>query len=62
MALRGPAKPGMMDIKAKYKWDAWNELKGLSKEKAMEKYLAELDAITGAAASNWAPFGLRRSC
>ena len=22
------AKPGMLDIKAKYKWEAWNQLKG----------------------------------
>lgn len=62
MALYWLAKPGMMDIKAKYKWDAWNELKGLSKGKAMEKYLAELDGITGASIINWVPFGLRHSC
>uniref|UniRef100_A0A670IGY6 Acyl-CoA-binding protein n=1 Tax=Podarcis muralis TaxID=64176 RepID=A0A670IGY6_PODMU len=30
---------GMLDFKGKVKWDAWNSLKGMSKEDAMkEKY------------------------
>ena len=71
------AKPGMFDVKAKYKWEAWTQLagtcsracstpgppplphshvralvhtallSGTSKDKAMELYIKELDAITG---------------
>ncbi|XP_058520182.1 acyl-CoA-binding protein-like [Ochotona princeps] len=29
-------RPGMLDLKSKAKWDAWNELKGTSKESAMK--------------------------
>ncbi|CCI47113.1 unnamed protein product [Albugo candida] len=34
-------RPGMMsfDATAKYKWDAWNQNKGMSQEEAMEKYI-----------------------
>lgn len=27
------------DATAKYKWDAWNQNKGMSQEEAMEKYI-----------------------
>jgi acyl-CoA-binding protein len=30
----------MFDLKGKAKYEAWNQNKGLSKEKAMEKYIA----------------------
>ena len=34
-------RPGMFDIKGKYKWDAWNSLKGtITKEDAEKKYIA----------------------
>jgi 2,4-dienoyl-CoA reductase len=36
------SKPGMFDVKGKYKWDAWNELKGMSKEAAMKAYIDKL--------------------
>lgn len=32
-------RPGMFDLKGKYKWDAWNSLKGQSKEEAEKKYV-----------------------
>ena len=31
--------PGMFDFKGKYKWQAWNGKKGMSKEEAEEKYI-----------------------
>ena len=34
------SKPGMFDLKGKAKYEAWSQQKGLSKEKAMEKYVA----------------------
>ena len=33
------ARPGMFDLKGKYKWDKWNELQGTSKENAEKKYI-----------------------
>jgi acyl-CoA-binding protein len=32
-------KPGMLDFKGKAKWEAWNKLKGKSKEKAQTEYI-----------------------
>ncbi|XP_042372321.1 acyl-CoA-binding domain-containing protein 7, partial [Plectropomus leopardus] len=32
-------RPGMMDVKGKAKWDAWNSRKGMSKEDAMSAYV-----------------------
>ncbi|ODN05914.1 Acyl-CoA-binding protein [Orchesella cincta] len=34
------ARPGMLDLKGKAKWDAWNNLKGTSQEDAKTKYIA----------------------
>jgi diazepam-binding inhibitor (GABA receptor modulating acyl-CoA-binding protein) len=34
------SKPGMFDLKGKAKYEAWSQNKGLSKDKAMEKYIA----------------------
>jgi diazepam-binding inhibitor (GABA receptor modulating acyl-CoA-binding protein) len=37
------ARPGgFLNFEANAKWDAWNLLKGLSQEEAMEKYAAEI--------------------
>ena len=36
-------KPGMLDIKEKYKWEAWNDVKGMDKQTARHKF-AELAA------------------
>ena len=33
-------KPGFGDIVARAKWDAWNNLKGVSQEAAMQQYIA----------------------
>lgn len=33
------SRPGMFDMKGKYKWDAWNELKGTDKGEAETKYI-----------------------
>lgn len=32
-------KPFIFNIKENAKWDAWNSVKGLTKEKAMEEYI-----------------------
>ncbi|XP_030640255.1 acyl-CoA-binding domain-containing protein 7 [Chanos chanos] len=33
-------KPGMMDVKGKAKWEAWDSRKGMSKDDAMTAYIA----------------------
>jgi len=33
------ARPGLLDLKGKKKWDAWAEKKGLSKEEAKDAYV-----------------------
>lgn len=35
----GTSKPGMFDIKGKFKWEAWKSKEGLSKEAAKQKYV-----------------------
>lgn len=30
------SKPGILDQKGRYKWDAWNNKKGMPKEEAMQ--------------------------
>ncbi|KAH9957439.1 acyl-CoA-binding protein [Russula dissimulans] len=35
-------RPGFLDFTGKAKWDAWNELKGVSKEEAWSKYVEKL--------------------
>mmetsp|Transcript_13176 Transcript_13176/g.30617 ORF Transcript_13176/g.30617 Transcript_13176/m.30617 type:complete len:87 (-) Transcript_13176:280-540(-) len=37
------SKPGMLDFTGKAKWDAWDSLKGMSKEDAMAKYVAAVE-------------------
>lgn len=32
-------KPGFGDMVARAKWDAWNSLKGISQEDAMQQYI-----------------------
>jgi len=41
-------KPGMFDIKEQFKWNTWNDLKGISKEAAMQKYLDLVNKLLGA--------------
>lgn len=33
-------KPGMFDLKGKYKWQAWKDLEGTSQEDAEQQYIA----------------------
>ncbi|CAN0152875.1 unnamed protein product [Bubo scandiacus] len=40
-------RPGMLDFKGKAKWDAWNALKGMSKEDAMKAYVAKVEELKG---------------
>lgn len=35
-------KPGAFDLIGKAKWNAWEDLKGMSPEEAMEKYVAKV--------------------
>ena len=41
------ARPGMLDIKGRAKYDAWAGKKGTSKDQAMEAYVALVDRLTG---------------
>ncbi|EPY52521.1 acyl-coenzyme A binding protein [Schizosaccharomyces cryophilus OY26] len=40
-------KPGLLDLKGKYKWNAWEELKGKSKEDATNDYIAYVEELKG---------------
>ncbi|XP_078260552.1 acyl-CoA-binding protein isoform X3 [Rhinoraja longicauda] len=41
------ARPGILDLKGKAKWDAWNGQKGTSKEEAMKKYIEKVQELKG---------------
>lgn len=41
------AKPGMTDIVARAKWDAWKKLEGTSHDEAMQQYVALIDGLKG---------------
>jgi acyl-CoA-binding protein len=38
-------KPGMFDIKEQFKWTAWNDVKGTSKEAAQQKYIDLVESL-----------------
>eukprot|EP00897_Mesotaenium_endlicherianum_P001352 jgi/Mesen1/1244/ME000129S00341 len=38
------SQPNFLQFEARAKWDAWNSVKGLSKEEAMQKYIDLLAA------------------
>ena len=38
------SQPWAVQLEARAKWDAWNALKGKSKEDAMAEYVAEVEA------------------
>ncbi|KAJ3642086.1 hypothetical protein Zmor_024903 [Zophobas morio] len=38
-------RPGMLDLKGKSKWDAWNAKKGTSQDSAKEQYIAKAEAL-----------------
>lgn len=44
-------KPGMTDIVARYKFEAWESLKGTSQQEAMEKYIALVESLQAGTAS-----------
>lgn len=37
--------PGMLNPIARYKWQAWGQARGMSREDAMQHYIAEADNI-----------------
>lgn len=39
------AKPGVFDLKGKYKWQAWKDLEGTSQEDAEKEYIALADEL-----------------
>lgn len=39
------ARPSALNFKDKYKWDAWEELKGTSQEEAEQKYIAFVEEL-----------------
>jgi len=41
-------KPGITNIRARAKWDAWNKRKGLSADEAMEAYIDYVDELEDA--------------
>ncbi|XP_011886649.1 PREDICTED: acyl-CoA-binding protein-like [Cercocebus atys] len=38
-------RPRMLDFTGKAKWDAWNELKGTTKEDAMKAYINKVEEL-----------------
>ncbi|MES1923712.1 acyl-CoA-binding protein [Salinisphaera sp. T31B1] len=38
-------KPGMLNPIARYKWQAWHDVKGMDREEAMSEYVAEVDKV-----------------
>jgi len=38
-------RPGMMDFVGRAKYDAWDKLKGMSKEDAMQQYVDKLESV-----------------
>ena len=39
------SKPGMFDLKGKYKWEAWESNKGKSTSDAQQEYIALVDQL-----------------
>ena len=38
-------KPGFADLVGRAKWEAWNGVKGVSNEQAMQQYIALMDSL-----------------
>ena len=38
-------KPGMLNPVERYKWQAWKDVEGQSREQAMAAYIAEVEAV-----------------
>lgn len=45
-------RPGLLDLKGKAKWDAWESVKGLSQEEAREKYIALVNELVAKYGTN----------
>lgn len=43
------SKPGMLDFVGKYKWDAWNSMKSMEPDAAMEAYMEIVDDLSAKA-------------
>ncbi|WP_037585243.1 acyl-CoA-binding protein [Stenoxybacter acetivorans] len=41
----GDEKPSMFDLVAKKKYEAWGKIKGMSKDEAMQQYIAEVERL-----------------
>jgi acyl-CoA-binding protein len=39
-------RPGFSDMVGRAKWDAWNEIKGLSANDAMQQYIDLIDSLS----------------
>ncbi|XP_076460271.1 acyl-CoA-binding protein-like isoform X3 [Babylonia areolata] len=39
------ARPGMLDLKGKAKWDAWDKRKGMSQDDAKTQYIKEVEQL-----------------
>jgi acyl-CoA-binding protein len=39
-------KPGFSDMVGRAKWEAWDSVKGLSSEAAMQQYVALIDSLS----------------
>ena len=42
------ARPGILDVRGRAKFDAWTKRKGVSREDAMKTYVALVDALADA--------------
>ena len=40
-------RPGFTDMVGRAKWDAWNEVKGTSKDEAMQQYIDLIEELKG---------------
>ncbi len=40
------SKPGMMDMVGRAKWGAWEELKGMSTDDAMQEYIDLIESLS----------------
>ena len=40
-------RPGFTDMIGRAKWDAWNEIKGTSKDDAMQQYVSLIEELKG---------------
>ena len=53
-------RPGMLDMKGKAKWDAWNSKKGTSQDDAKEQYIKKVEQLIDIIGLNWTFLVLRR--